>query len=113
MVRPSQRCEMATWAVKAMGRSVSRACRLFGLSQTCYRYEPWLSVENEQIADWLVRLTNNQRNWGFGLCYLVWNHRRVYRIYRLLELNLRIEPKRQLVREVPQPLAVPDAINEV
>jgi putative transposase len=42
----------------------------------------------------------------------VWNHKRVYRIYRLLELNLRIKPKRRLVREVPQPLAVPDAINE-
>jgi putative transposase len=112
---------MATWAVKAKGRSVSRACSLFGLSQTCYRYEPKLSGVNEQIADWLVRLTHNQRNWGFGLCYLflrnvkgyVWNHKRVYRIYRLLELNLWIEPKRRLVREVPQPLAVPDAINEV
>ena len=60
-------------------------------------------------------------NWGFGLCYLflrnvkgfVWNHKRVYRIYRLLELNLRIKPKRRLVREVPQPLAVPEAINQV
>ena len=34
------------------------------------------------MADWLVRLTNNQRNWGFGLCFLYlrnvkgfkWNH---------------------------------------
>ena len=66
-------------------------------------------------------MTDNQRNWGFGLCYLflrnvkgfVWNHKRVYRIYRLLELNLRIKPRRRLVREVPQPLAVPDSINQV
>ncbi len=87
------------------------ACGLFGLSQTCYRYKPKLSGENEKIADWLVRVTHNQRNWGFGLCYLflrnvkryAWNHKRVYRIYRLLELNLRIKPKRRLVREVPQP----------
>ncbi len=21
------------------------------------------------IADWLIRLTDNRRNWGFGLCY--------------------------------------------
>lgn len=83
--------------------------------------EPKLSSENEQIADWLVRLTHNQRNGGFGLWYLflrnvkglMWNHKRVYRIYRLLELNLRIKPKRRLVREVPQPLAVPEAINQV
>jgi putative transposase len=44
---------------------------------------------------------------------LPWNHKRVYRIYRLLELNLRIKPKRRLVRDVPQPLAVPEAINQV
>ncbi len=70
MVRPSQRREMATWAVRSRGRSISRACRLFGVSETCYRYEPKLSGENERIADWLVRLTHNQRNWGFGLCYV-------------------------------------------
>jgi putative transposase len=112
---------MATWAVKSKGRSIRRACALFTVSETCYRYEPKLSSENEQIADWLVRLTHNQRNWGFGLCYLFlrnvkglpWNHKRVYRIYRLLELNLRIKPKRRLMREVPQPLAVPEAINQV
>ena len=112
---------MATWAVSAKGRSIRRACELFAVSQTCYRYKAKLSCQNEQIADWLVRLTHNQRNWGFGLCYLflrnvkgfVWNHKRVYRIYRLLELNLRIKPKRRLVREVPQPLAVPEAINQV
>jgi putative transposase len=112
---------MATWAVRSKGRSIRRACELFGVSQSCYRYKAKLADQNEQIADWLVRLTQNQRNWGFGLCYLFlrnvkgfgWNHKRVYRIYRLLELNLRIKPKRRLVREVPQPLSVPEAINQV
>ncbi|MEN9309876.1 MAG: hypothetical protein RLY77_1, partial [Pseudomonadota bacterium] len=28
-------------------------------------------------------------------------------------MNLRIKPKKRLVRERPEPLAVPDAINEV
>src|SRR5690606_14732438 len=31
---------------------------------------------------------------------------------RELELNLRIKPKKRLVREKPEPLAVPEAINE-
>ena len=77
--------------------------------------------KNQQIADWLICLTHNQRNWGFGLCYLYlrnvkgfgWNHKRAYRIYRELELNLRIKPKKRIVREVPAPLAVPEAINQV
>jgi hypothetical protein len=33
-----------------------------------------------------------------------WNHKRVYRIYRKLELNLRIKPRKRIVREKPQPL---------
>ena len=37
----------------------------------------------------------------------------VYRIYRELELNLRIEPRKRLVRLKPDPLAVPEAINQV
>lgn len=112
---------MAEWAVATKGASIRQACADFSISQTCYRYQPKLSDENAVIADWLVRLTYNQKNWGFGLCFLHlrnvkghgWNHKRVYRIYRELELNLRIKPRKRLVRERPQPLAVPEAINQV
>jgi len=41
-----------------------------------------------------------------------WNHKRVYRIYRELELNLRIKPRKRLKREKPEPLAVPDRPND-
>ena len=115
MVGPSHRREMAH-AVVASGRtSVRHACITFGVSQTCYRYQPRLVADNEVVADWLVRLTHNQRNWGFGLCLLHlrnvkrfgWNHKREYRIYRELKLNLRIKPKHRIVREKPERLAVP------
>jgi putative transposase len=36
----------------------------------------------------------------------------VYWIYRVLELNLRIKPKKRRVRATPEPLAMPDAINQ-
>ena len=42
-----------------------------------------------------------------------WNHKRVYRIYREQELNLRIKSRKRIVRERPEPLAVPEAINQV
>ena len=37
----------------------------------------------------------------------------IYRIYRERELNLRIEPKKRMVREKPAMLTVPAAINQV
>ena len=52
------------------GVSIALACRAFGLSETCYRYSPTLSTENELIGDLLVGLTNAHRTWGFGLCFL-------------------------------------------
>ena len=111
---------MATNAVIQRGTSIALACRTFQISETCYRYSPVLSDENEEIADWLERLTENKRTWGFGLCFLYlrnvqgysWNHKRVYRIYCELELNLRIKPKKRLKRDKPEPLAVPDRPNE-
>jgi len=112
---------MAQWSVANRLVTIRVACQAFGISQTCYRYCAKLSLENVRIADWLVCLTTNQRNWGFGLCFLylrnvkgfTWNHKRVYRIYRALELNLRIKPRQRLVRDVPLVLAVPAKINEM
>jgi putative transposase len=119
VVRASERKVMAIDAIQNHDVSISFACRTFWVSETCYRYQPKLSSDNEKIADLLLGLTQNQRNWGFGLCFLYlrnvkgypWNHKRVYRIYRELELNMRIKPNKRLKREVPAPLAVPEAIN--
>lgn len=112
---------MARRAVQEKGVAIKLACEAFQVSQTCYRYQPKRKAENDVIANWLIRLTENRRNWGFGLCYLYlrnvkgfpWNHKRIYRIYKALELNLRIKPKKRLCREVPQALSVPEEINEV
>ena len=110
---------MAEKVVAQNGASIALACRTFGLSETCYRYAPKLSNENEEIADLLIAITTTHRTWGFGLCFLYlrnvkshpWNHKRVYRICRELELNLRIKPRKRLKREVPEALAVPAAPN--
>jgi putative transposase len=112
---------MARRVVTERGISVRLACKIFTVSETCYRYEAKKNAENEQIADWLLRLTDNHRKWGFGLCYLYlrnvkgfkWNHKRIYRIHKELELNLRIKPRKRLNREKPEPLAVPEEINQV
>ena len=70
MVKPSQRREMAQQTVRSGKASIRLACLSFSISTTCYRYQPRLSSENTEVADQLIRLTHNQRNCGFGLCFL-------------------------------------------
>ncbi|MBR8208217.1 hypothetical protein KDW61_06055 [Burkholderia cenocepacia] len=51
-------------------------------------------------------MTDHRLNWDVGLCFLYlrdvkgfgWNRKRVYRIYRERELNLRIKPHKRPVR---------------
>lgn len=73
---------MAMRAVQERALTVRTACVALGVSETCYRYRAGGSAQNEIIVDWLVKLTHNLRNWGFGLCFLYlrnvkgfgWNH---------------------------------------
>jgi len=111
---------MAENAVQSRGVTIALACRAFGVSQTCYRYSPKLKPENERIEDLLIGLTKAHKTWGLCLCFLhlrnvkghLWNHKRVYRIYRELELNLGIKPRKRLVREKSDELTVPEAPNK-
>ncbi len=104
MVTPSRRREMACESVKQRGVSITLACSAFGISQSCYRHVGVGSPENQEIANWLLRLMDSHRTWGFGLRFLYlrnvkrfgWNHKRVYRVYRQVELNLRIKPRARL-----------------
>ncbi|ACT08231.1 hypothetical protein Dd1591_3418 [Dickeya chrysanthemi Ech1591] len=55
---------MALYAVEHREISIRLACQVFVISECCYRYRRLLSQENQIIADWLVRITDSQRNWG-------------------------------------------------
>jgi len=62
-----------------------------------------MAEENRRLKRMYADVTAAKMSWGFGLCFLYlrnvqghgWNHKRVYRIYRELELNLRSEPSRR------------------
>ena len=121
MVKPSQRKLMAKEVMLSKGLSVRRVCRLFCISETTYRYTSKLNDDNERIAQLLLGITNEHRTWGFQLCYLYirnvlklqFNHKRVYRIYCELCLNLRIKPKRRVKRERPEKLASAQFQNHI
>jgi len=96
---------------------VRLACKTFLLSRTSYGYVTQRAAD-DQIIDALTRLAASHPRWGFGLIFAWlrnqgyrWNHKRVYRVYCELALNLRIKPKRRLPVREPQPLAQPLAPN--
>jgi len=114
-VKPSLLKKIAQQAVSNLAVSIRLACQAFSISETCYRYQSLLSSENEKIAEWLVNLTEKESDWGYGLCFdylrnvkgFKWIHKRVYRIYCELDLNLQIKPRRRLKCNKPEPLKDP------
>jgi putative transposase len=101
--------------------SVRRLCALFSVSTTCWRYTCKLQNDNEVIASKLQELAAAHQTWGFGLMFLhlrnvqgmPWNHKRVYRIYCELALNLRIKPHKRITRDRPAKLQTPAEPNTV
>ena len=69
----------------------------------------------------LIKRCNEHQDWGFGLCFayirnvigLRFNHKRVYRIYCELALNLRIKPKHRIKRIKPAELKEPEHSNDI
>lgn len=113
MVKPGVRREVARWLHAERSLSKRRAARCCSISSGCYRYESCRKPDDE-IVEVLTRLAESKPRWGFGLMFdwlrlqghprNTWNHKRVYRVYKELALNLRIKPKRRFPSRNPVPL---------
>lgn len=97
------------------GLSIVRSCQCVGLSRSAYYRTPhhWTIRDAEVIAA-LATLVEGRPNRGFWKCYKMlkrkgcpWNHKRVYRVYKLMELNLRRKAKRRLPKRHYAELYVP------
>lgn len=100
------------------GLSIRRACGAVGLSRSVYRYQA-KPRDDGPIVEQLVTLAERYPRYGFGKLFQVirreghkWNHKRVYRVYCSLKMNLRRKGKKRLPSRNPQPLAVPDYAND-
>jgi putative transposase len=109
---------LAEQAISAEGASERRACRVLKLSRSAYRYQAKKS-DDRPIEQELRQLAERQPSWGYGkmIAYLKhqghgWNHKRIYRVYRELALNLRRKPKKRLPARTVQVLAQPARANQ-
>jgi putative transposase len=101
------------------GISQRQACKTLRLQRTTVQYTPKLRVD-EDVIDQLNSLIVKHPAIGFWQSYhrirskgLVWNHKRVYRVYTELKLNIRRRSKKRLPARVKQALYQPEVINEV
>lgn len=99
--------------------SVRQACRAVNLSRSTYSYENAL-IDDEEIIRSLKELVENHPAIGFWKCYhrlrrqgKTWNHKRVYRIYTQMQLNIRRRAKKRLPARVKQVLFQPETVNQV
>lgn len=98
--------------------SVSRACQLLNISRSAYHYCPKL-VADDEIKQVLRELAERHSRYGFKKLFqkarqrgFIWNHKRVYRIYCELKLNLRRKPKKRLPSRNKLVLESPLRINK-
>ena len=109
---------MVEYLINEHELSERAACRVMGISRTSFSYSPDLT-KDIPVIDALIQLAEDKPAYGFGLMYDMikrqgkpWNHKRVYRVYKLLKLNLRRKYKRRLPARNPEPLSVPKKINQ-
>lgn len=99
------------------GLSIRKACTALTLSRSVYAYQP-RPRDDSPIIEALTSLADKYPRYGFAKMFQMirrqghaWNHKRVYRVYCALNLNLRRKGKKRLPSRNPQPLAVPDLAN--
>jgi putative transposase len=97
--------------------SERRACRIVNLSRSLRQYQP-CSRHDEEVIQALKHLADHYPRWGFHKMFAwlrhqghEWNHKRVYRVYCVMKLNLRISKRKRLPKRFPEPLVEPDAMN--
>lgn len=95
--------------------SIARSCRCVGLSRSAYYKAPehW-TVRDAEIIAALAELVEGRPSRGFWKCRKQlrrqgrpWNHKRIYRVYKLMNLHLRRRAKQRLPKRHRVELYVP------
>jgi putative transposase len=117
VVKPGDRKNIAAYLQEANKVSITRACKAIGFPKSMYYYN---SVKDDSmVINKLTELAENKPARGFPYYYgrirnegLVWNHKRVKRVYDLMKLNLRRKRKRRLPQRFREALYQPANVNQ-
>lgn len=116
-LKPARKRVIASDVCKEAGFSIERACRVLNMTRSVFNYK---TVKNDTaVIDMLNEQAEDHPTRGFDWYYgnlrnkgLVWNRKRVLRIYRTMNLKLRRKRKRRILLRPKQPLVAAKALNE-
>ena len=99
--------------------SISRACALVSLAPSTLRYK-LKPKDDSEVEQHLNVLVARHPSIGFWSCHyrlrnkaIIINHKRLYRVYIFMKLNIRRRAKKRLPERVKQELSLPDAPNQM
>lgn len=99
--------------------SSRQACKLLEMPRSTFSYKPVVK-DDSALIEQLQILVEKYPAIGFWQSFYrirnkgyVWNHKRVYRVYTDLKLNIRRRYRKRLPARVKQALFKPEAINQV
>ena len=88
-----------------------------GLSRSTHQYRSKPKTD-ETVIKALNELVEKHPAIGFWMCYyrlrnqgIVVNHKRLYRIYTMMKLNIRRKAKKRLPQRIKQPIIIPQQSN--
>lgn len=98
--------------------SVRQACKLVSLPRSVMTYRK-VPKDDSSLIEALNQLVEKHPSIGFWKCYyrlrrkgLNCNHKKLYRVYTMLKLNIRRRPKRRIPQRIKEPLVIPQGINK-
>jgi putative transposase len=110
---------LVQFMIQEHGVSQRQACNCLRVPRSSYQYDPKVKNDTPIIQE-LEALVAKHPAIGFWQSYyrlrrkgFSWNHKRVYRVYTALHLNIRRRFKKRLPARVKQALFQPQSINEV
>jgi putative transposase len=116
---PSMKREAFDTLVSVYQLSIRKASKLLGIARSTLQYQK-KPKDDIIVIEHLDKLTQKHVNIGFWSCYyrlrnrqIVINHKRLYRVYTDMKLNLRRRRKKRLPTRLKQELAKCTAQNQV
>ena len=111
---------MIEWVKQVHHLSSRRACQLAQLPRSTLYRQSTRAALDRPVIDALNEVVEVHRRWGFWKCFWrlrhqghAWNHKRVYRVYCQLKLNLARRTKKRLPKRVVQPLNEAQQSNQI